>query len=1180
MPLPLWCPFPAFAWVTWQQHGDRNTKPFATAIDILAASQIAFHLVGTCVEDMNFGVRIYIGEEITVRSEIDAIAQFDSDLRKSGIGALILANFEVEGRQIDFIVVTKYQATMLELKSFTGKVVGGMNGPWILRDYDGIEKEYAGKNPYRQALDAKFRISSAMGKFHRQTGVGAAAERSNYYTFFDSIVCIWPKIDESSLLEDNFKCRVMGYAEAIKLISTREISPRWSEEDWIAFALHLGLRPTTLLSAISPPHREAEQILTSYQAAFIEGISVTLLPELPDLAFALPKDEHALLYGHSGIGKTIFLNRHIYETAKGTKLVLLCLARHYGDSFKRLLARSIAPFSSAAPSELLNAALQSGWEIILVVDGIDGFDAKRERDLINGIVAFVRRYKARVIISAINPLTLPPSVSGAAIQFPPLTEEQKLSIFNFHTTKGRVPPADFLTTFSTAHDIMVAAKSTSFVDAKSSRAIHYAAYVTESIPPKEHTPSRAILLRIAHLFHSEFRKSMEFGHYQDEARRVLSESGDRLTIADNVAKLPQVTSDRGSFSFAHDLWQDFFASEYLVASSLGTKSLAIELSKPLNKRLVANAVGRLREPESIRAVLAETCDAALLADGLSGGLGSTCKTILEQICAEIWGTLREDVRNWRLDPIERENPGPPFSVILVGPRKWNKMEQSVIDWLSERLHFPDIADEFLNAVEVASTMLWQISEAIANGDAGSSRHYFNDALRSLYTFCGPNIPATVFSQLRVWGSTHYLRPAEERDYEYIQTCIAERLKRCSKSARVGLLLCLIVCVHRNKELSVECIEIGFHQAWKERVNQLRIELLNLIEDRGRELSLQNTKVADGIRLVLEGVLGQNAILNTFVYPAINALRQMEPPVSTAEARRELRAIIDSSSEEYRKEMEVEAELRAQFPSEAIPNYTTEDRAHGFVSRFWDEIFQGVYWEVYNELNRSEQIRFLNMAAVSDQCEVECFILRELVQACEPSSGIAFAFHARRIRLEESMWQDAIAKLCLGTIGCARLGLTLPEWLGKDIHAPWRIIRELIYNQHSKSSDHETGRQWMKSLLSETARRSADALFLLRQSQSSVSRGDREGKEDCWRFLLSYNTEMRELMEWSLQKQDELISCLEYQRPQERARFIVETLKDVGNSVTVSLLRSYVDDSVIGESSVQAIESINRRLTLG
>ena len=163
-------------------------------------------VIGFFAANMEPAIAIYIGAPVSIGSEVDALCQLHNDLQSAGISATLLVNFHVEGRQIDCVVITERQATMLDFKNLNGPIKGGVNGPWILSGYGGADRPYDGENPYQQALNAKFKLADALKDFHRGAGVGVVPDRGQFVRLFDAAVCVCPKIDPASTVKGDFKC--------------------------------------------------------------------------------------------------------------------------------------------------------------------------------------------------------------------------------------------------------------------------------------------------------------------------------------------------------------------------------------------------------------------------------------------------------------------------------------------------------------------------------------------------------------------------------------------------------------------------------------------------------------------------------------------------------------------------------------------------------------------------------------------------------------------------------------------------------------------------------------------------------------------------------------------------------------------------------------------------------------
>src|SRR5262249_34450213 len=144
---------------------------------------------------------------------------------------------------------------------------------------------------------------------------------------------------------------------------------------------------------------------------------------------------------------------------------------------------------------------------------------------------------------------------------------------------------------------------------------------------------------------------------------------------------------------------------------------------------------------------------------------------------------------------------------------------------------------------------------------------------------------------------------------------------------------------------------------------------------------------------------------------------------------------------------------------------------------------------------------------------DSFVLRELVTFCDESSKDVFRSHAADVRLDEPMQQEAVAIWCLAIIGCARLGLPMPAWRGgTDVASQaWRLIGELLYQEHiGEGSSREADELWL-TLRSEAAKGAADVFLHLQGAEGTIGMDFKNQELGCWRRLLKHSGHMRDLM---------------------------------------------------------------------
>ena len=144
---------------------------------------------------------LFIGARIEHGSERAVLKEVLSLLARDQRDAVVLANVNLGGRQIDLIVGLEEMALVIEAKGFHRPVRGGVNGAWQYQAPSGDWVDFdAPGNPYRQALDAKYKVRDAMGSI-----VGAQVPH------LDAAVVFVPGIPEGSkAFGGDFKVSVGG----------------------------------------------------------------------------------------------------------------------------------------------------------------------------------------------------------------------------------------------------------------------------------------------------------------------------------------------------------------------------------------------------------------------------------------------------------------------------------------------------------------------------------------------------------------------------------------------------------------------------------------------------------------------------------------------------------------------------------------------------------------------------------------------------------------------------------------------------------------------------------------------------------------------------------------------------------------------------------------------------------
>jgi len=216
-------------------------------------------------------IEVFWGDEPNERSERDFLAQLKEDLFSRDVSATILANFYTyrASRQVDFLVVTENHVCPVELKHYTGVLIGGMNGSWSTRLPDGTLEVIGRQNPYNQDVLCKMAISDDLHVLADQDGgIPRPPKGARFYTQLDSVVCVFPRLEAGSQVPSDYKARTLGYAKFVDFLTASGAHPEWRPEHWLAYIRLLGLTNAGGPSVQAVAATTAQELVSTYWRRF------------------------------------------------------------------------------------------------------------------------------------------------------------------------------------------------------------------------------------------------------------------------------------------------------------------------------------------------------------------------------------------------------------------------------------------------------------------------------------------------------------------------------------------------------------------------------------------------------------------------------------------------------------------------------------------------------------------------------------------------------------------------------------------------------------------------------------------------------------------------------------------------------------------------------------------------
>ena len=378
---------------------------------------------------MNTTIDLYVGAPIEYESERQFLRRLRSDLQSKGESPIIFANFLVPKRnpvrQVDFLLILSKCVCHVELKGLAAPVVGEVNGDWSLRQPDGSMKSL-GANPYRQALECKFKISDEMRSFAQsRVGLPTLTGGKKYYSQIESVVCVFPRLMPGSRTPDDGKVHVRGYLEFLDFVTTVERTPGWTRDDWVAFAIDLSL-----MHQVDPEAEAIDStpnspvIVDDYCRRFREFYQNGLRPLVPSrvehagetkrsgaIMDFLGLGQHGQLIGSSGMGKSHHTLHMALAALDAGRIPILARAQDYSGRLSPLLDQSVAHLCPRTALQFIQHAAKLERPLLLVIDGFNECPAEHKEELVKNLEALYLRWPIPIFLTSQHEVCASPGIA-------------------------------------------------------------------------------------------------------------------------------------------------------------------------------------------------------------------------------------------------------------------------------------------------------------------------------------------------------------------------------------------------------------------------------------------------------------------------------------------------------------------------------------------------------------------------------------------------------------------------------------------------------------------------------------------------------------------------------------------------------------------------------------------------
>lgn len=597
-------------------------------------------------------LEIRIGAPIEHDSERSTLRKIEQLLAADGRRAVVFANFEIEGRQIDLLVALDDVVLVIETKAFTRSVRGGENGDWQVHLSSGQWKDF--RNPYRQALDAALAVKNAAG-----------ALGHTHAPYVNAVLVFSPGIPPGSgALPGNSKVSVIGEDGLGEELGKRTPGA-WSIERWREFGDAHGLKRTSsVCAACDAGLAEAEDRLRHYGTVFRRTYSegAALVPftcesggtvvSSSDVVHAVAEGRAGTLFhGPSGCGKTMLAASSGVAFSDRGGVAISAQGKDFSGSARDLLGREATLLGMQSAIQLLNDARRLNRPILLIVDGYNECREDRRRALTRVVAALAYRYEAEILVTSQLPLVRSDLLELRTFEVLAPTIETKIAIARqaSESKADLQEVGSLLAAVSSGLEARLVGEVGAAVTPGSSRYVLFDTFARSRLGSAASDGIR-VLSQVAAWLSERFAFSLSIREFD----RLIDDAGVSAELGGLVIDRGLLTLRGDRVSFPHELFLDAFAAGAVVRQAAGAGSAEVVLQAlraPLHAVRKDLVIGAIDDDLMLEWLLPKLEDHESIRHCLEGRCGRQAREWAEEHCRSLWIRLREEACNvqYRMD---------------------------------------------------------------------------------------------------------------------------------------------------------------------------------------------------------------------------------------------------------------------------------------------------------------------------------------------------------------------------------------------------------------------------------------------------------------------------------------------------------------------------------------------------
>jgi len=1093
------------------------------------------------------GIDVYIGAPIEVASEREVFAALIGELSEARVHAIVFANFNVARRQLDFLVATDSLTLVIEAKSFSRPVRGGVNGSWRMQLPGGATKGVG--NPYSQALAAKNALRDALREF--------GVEQEGYP---NACVAITPQIPKGSVLPPNdFKVTITDL-QGLSSVLRKPSGFALPLSQWRSFALEIQLRRVaTSDEALDGSVMKWSDLLARYRAEFARLHSADarslqsdtyLLDDDHVDAFQVARragvdGDDLLIAGPSGCGKTLLLKMIAIQAMNHGQVPVLLQAKYFTGRFQELVEREASLLGVSRSKDLIRSAMVMGFQLLLIVDGYNECSLDLQLALTRSLAAATRRFDCRLVISTQLSVARPDLLAAVSVNVSRPSDQLKAAISGINYETGGDHLKELLDSVSSGFEADLVGRVGASLAEGASRFALFDAYARQKLGADQFDGVRLLAAVASHLGNRvSFSLSIRELDRLAAAQRVSGEVLARIVAAGMIVR----RGDR--ISFRHELIQCAFVAESLARDSHQEIGKALRLLlEPLHRNSRALILGAYDDDEFVAGILSATADADLVRRAAVGECGIFARSWVRAACAVV------------LEKLNNEASGLRFS---LGAGSWGVAgvsADSALHWApSELALMPTICNELWGGghAEAVLTAVGNLDRSLdrafreLEGEPGIRKSALRDGLFADAYLFGRDV-----GMVQLFRSISGGRVVLGRRERALPEDFLSEWALAQSPGQIYLML-MLTRFSGGREGALPYILPLMGERWSGLPYHLQLEILNYTHF-----------------VIPSGEVARQELVN-----ALDALLPRLNPVLSGMVLEALEGMGALEEQSFAHSEIVKAELQALLTGPV----NVESCQHAWVAYLsqFDHPFSSRYCEVISYLSHDDRKRFLGMACMGAG-EAGLFLapaIQKLASFRDHSVAPAIARWLNLPRIESVMPQDAVSAFVWAHSAFGMLGAELPaRQLADDSMAGSALasLGDLYYWMHREDLTPD-----------EVEFRSNGALGALLDPRQTCAASALRLVVDS----TSYDSDMREsvVRRFPAAVLDICRGCL--MRPDQQGgyfphfkheldgvvRFSIELLGYGGDGMDLPILRKLSRDSKMGDSAINAIRMIEDRAT--